>query len=457
MSIAPPMYSFGTGKRDDYGKHETKYFTPAPNCYPIKDEFAVHADPQWKFGTGPRNLPNGNERVPGPGAYFDESKKTDKDKERERKRPHPKSRVAGVTIAHKNDKESKNINDTVGPATYAPKKFQKTLPTYSFGYKPEPSLAKDKVPGPGAYDVNSMDHFENTGKTTKIGTSTRPEDKFDQFPGPGHYINPKDPQQAQGVLWAPNPKWGFGSSKREGMANTYTAAYPGPGQYDNKSSIGTAGVTIGGKKGEGADKTTPMTTPGPGTYALVSDRVYCDAAPSFRIGNAKRSDLSRTQPGPAPGDHHVELKPHSVGTRFGTGQRSALIVNTAPGPGTYDQTVRSSAPKYWIGAKTGGKRQQASQPGPGAYNPFSTSLYEKLNGPIIGTSERGDAPGRAVPGPGQYDVRGNLGGYKWGFGRAKRSDMAKKNDEPGPGNYDLPPKFADVPKYLIPREKPVEE
>jgi len=34
--------------------------------------------------------------------------------------------------------------------------------------------------------------------------------------------------------------------------------------------------------------------------------------------------------------------------------------------------------------------------------------------------------------------------------------MAKKNDEPGPGHYDLPPKFGDVPKYLIPREKPVE-
>ena len=38
------------------------------------------------------------------------------------------------------------------------------------------------------------------------------------------------------------------------------------------------------------------------------------------------------------------------------------------------------------------------------------------------------------------------------FGRATRSNATKKNDEPGPGQYELPIKFADVPKYLIPEK-----
>jgi len=177
----------------------------------------------------------------------------------------------------------------------------------------------------------------------------------------------------------------------------------------------------------------------------------------FRIGTAKRSNLSANQFGPGPGEHHIIMRPTAVGARFGTGQRSALVINTTPGPGTYDAQVKSDAPKYVIAARTGQKKQQATQPGPGAYNPFGSTLYDRLNGPIIGTSERTDNPnGKTVPGPGQYDVRGDLGGERWRFGRAPRSDLAKKGDEPGPGHYDLPPKFADVPKYLIPREKVVE-
>lgn len=52
-----------------------------------------------------------------------------------------------------------------------------------------------------------------------------------------------------------------------------------------------------------------------------------------------------------------------------------------------------------------------------------------------------------VPGPGMYETRSKLGGFKYGFGSSKRSDRGKEN-VPGPGQYHIPCKFADVPRYL---------
>jgi len=43
-------------------------------------------------------------------------------------------------------------------------------------------------------------------------------------------------------------------------------------------------------------------------------------------------------------------------------------------------------------------------------------------------------------------------GPRWGFGSSVRNQENKKNfvfPLPGPGSYDLPVYFADVPKYLI--------
>lgn len=36
------------------------------------------------------------------------------------------------------------------------------------------------------------------------------------------------------------------------------------------------------------------------------------------------------------------------------------------------------------------------------------------------------------------------------FGSGMRGDLGKGGAEPGPGAYNIPPKFADVPKYLLP-------
>jgi len=72
----------------------------------------------------------------------------------------------------------------------------------------------------------------------------------------------------------------------------------------------------------------------------------------------------------------------------------------------------------------------------------------------IGTGKREGAlacPGKDAPGPGNYDVRGNIYGPSYGFGSGGRN-KDRVNDGPGPGQYKLPYHVAEVPRYLIPNK-----
>lgn len=54
-----------------------------------------------------------------------------------------------------------------------------------------------------------------------------------------------------------------------------------------------------------------------------------------------------------------------------------------------------------------------------------------------------------MPGPGSYDSNGVQGKGKVTFGKDEKLKY-ENNKIPGPGQYDLKPTFADVPKYLLP-------
>ena len=59
---------------------------------------------------------------------------------------------------------------------------------------------------------------------------------------------------------------------------------------------------------------------------------------------------------------------------------------------------------------------------------------------------------RIVPGPGTYNYNSkevNQSGVT--FTHAKRLHV-KYDENPGPGAYRVPTRFADVPKYLIPKQ-----
>ena len=55
-----------------------------------------------------------------------------------------------------------------------------------------------------------------------------------------------------------------------------------------------------------------------------------------------------------------------------------------------------------------------------------------------------------VPGPGNYAPthQASLSAApKYGFGSSKRQPLNGKSDTPGPGNYKVPSKVADLPAY----------
>ena len=54
-----------------------------------------------------------------------------------------------------------------------------------------------------------------------------------------------------------------------------------------------------------------------------------------------------------------------------------------------------------------------------------------------------------MPGPGNYRPKKRKKGPKWRFGTESRVQSAKVIKFPGPGQYNTPDYFADVPKYLM--------
>lgn len=70
---------------------------------------------------------------------------------------------------------------------------------------------------------------------------------------------------------------------------------------------------------------------------------------------------------------------------------------------------------------------------------------------MIGTGTRSNEVRlrpKTMPGPGQYELRGNAEGPTWSFGKDLRSKQVNDN-EPGPGYYEIPATIPDVPKYLL--------
>jgi hypothetical protein len=105
-----------------------------------------------------------------------------------------------------------------------------------------------------------------------------------------------------------------------------------------------------------------------------------------------------------------------------------------PGPGAY--SVPGSLSKS--GCSISGRREKSpidSIPGPGAYN--TESLRSKSPVWTMGKSPRSDftASGKAVPGPGSYTFKADLGKTAPVFGTSSRNPLSKISQTPGPGEY----------------------
>jgi len=194
--------------------------------------------------------------------------------------------------------------------------------------------------------------------------------------------------------------------------------------------------------------------PGPGAYEpKLNGR---NSSPSYKMGQAQRTfDDRESKSKPGPGQYEIKNSHGAPAYKIGSSQRQGLSQSMiGPGPGAYSYNSRAiEGPKHVMTARheDTSLNYLKSTPGPGAYTPAFDKSKDRSPAVGIGTSNRTELTGtKAVPGPGQYDVRGRLGGPKWGFGNEERAGIAgSPTNHPGPGHYTLPSKFADLPKYAL--------
>lgn len=228
-----------------------------------------------------------------------------------------------------------------GPGAYDPKTFEPKAPKYTLSSRTYVKDARLSAPGPGAYEYKStlnvpaakfLNFISLLNYYNRIGSSQR-ENFFNknEAPGPGAYESTRPYTAA--------PKYGFGSSTRDGNMYDQLKAMPGPGSYEIKGAINTnKGVTITSRKDTQALKEASK-IPGPGSYDpdLRLKKHYGNV----RIGSANRDSLNKElikTPGPGAYDARFEaVKNKEPGVKMGTSIRRPLSANPrVPGPGSYE-------------------------------------------------------------------------------------------------------------------------
>jgi len=173
------------------------------------------------------------------------------------------------------------------------------------------------------------------------------------------------------------------------------------------------------------------------------------------LGTAPRSITPKEQ-APGPGNYSPSPEKPKFNIVMATSIRRSLNEKSdTPGPGAYAFDLSTNkGPKYgMIPRRDDGihERKDRTSPGPGAYDPSVDPI--KIKNPKVGMGlgiREGPCKPEDGPGPAAYDTRGRIRGPKWGFGSSKRNRSDQKQvAEPGPGAYNIPPKFADAPKYAL--------
>jgi hypothetical protein len=406
---------------------------PGPGTYNAKDA-RKPTPPSWRMGTSIRKIEVRTDS-PGPGTYNSPGRFF---------KASPKYSIAMKTSS--ND----GTTSTPGPGTYDPIGFRSNEhipPSYSLRPRTSESNDKLKVPGPGAYEQTSR-ILDKAIPNIRIGSAKR--DDFyrkGNTPGPGSYTT--RPNSA-----ASGPQWGFGSSEREALYGI-SKTMPGPGTYTFRGTFENPGKgTSMTPRRPNSAMVAASRNPGPGAYNLtITNKTR---SPTYRIGSASRDTLSREHGStPGPGNYQPRLVGGTPTIRFGTSSRDWRDGSSCtPGPGSYNIPSKVvEGPRHIITPRRvdAVKSQNDRRlPGPGAYSPkieFSRTTSPRIK---IGTEERDHlSKSRSAVGPGSYNIRKGIEGPKWGFGSAESRAKDLKIDIPGPGAYNLPSNFADVPKYAF--------
>lgn len=195
---------------------------------------------------------------------------------------------------------------------------------------------------------------------------------------------------------------------------------------------------------EERDKRKVIEGPGPGSHNIKST---IGSGPKYLIGGAEKdTKIDRDQAGP--NSFNIVLKSrapkYSFGTRSGVGLGygpPGQFKSLKPGPGAYelkDEQFKKPCTKFSKAAKQTLLKQQGPPPSK-TFNPkpvdleadkYSFPLARRLEDPIRDNNMRS-------PGPGEYMVEDKLskGQAKSMLGGSTAPQKIKDNDVPGPGNY----------------------
>lgn len=190
---------------------------PGPGTYgKIEDKGAPHhaSAPSWGFGSSKR-IRNNRDANPGPGSYPVDD------------RPVVHAPPC-YSMASRQGKGE--LKQGPGPGTYSPIGRAET-PQWVFGTDGRSRGVNSAAPGPGSYERHEEGAFKQGRgegpQYTMVGRQD--QQQKGQTPGPGAYESTDRPDSRD------QPKWGFGTSKRNRGGGAGT---PGPGSYEMGHRIG---------------------------------------------------------------------------------------------------------------------------------------------------------------------------------------------------------------------------
>ena len=169
-------------------------------------------------------------------------------------------------------------------------------------------------------------------------------------------------------------------------------------------------------------------SPGPGAYNSISSFASCGGAMSkSQRFNCKKESF------PGPGAYNLVLPQSKASSVISKSARGELFkCAEAPGPGNYEVSSRVSGPSFSFKGKVPEKLLQT--PGPGAYSP---RLVESRPKTAVTTKAKRPELVKVIdnPGPGQYESLSSFrDGPSWSIHGA--SNPILDNSVPGPGKYD---------------------
>mmetsp|Transcript_58499 Transcript_58499/g.128259 ORF Transcript_58499/g.128259 Transcript_58499/m.128259 type:complete len:224 (+) Transcript_58499:115-786(+) len=196
--------------------------------------------PKWSFQG--RSGRQHADPVPGPGAYGHITS----DKDKYTKSPNFVFGTSG--------RDGPRGASQPGPGQYTPDDPNRVSARYGFGTSSRGGIgSKSSGPGPGSYETRAnMD-----GGPKYTAAPRRAQSAGANAPGPGAY---QATNSVKSTLET-SPKWGFGTSQRQGLSSVNRT--PGPGQYEAATKIGDAPkYSMKPRRTAGGNAQTP----GPGAH-----------------------------------------------------------------------------------------------------------------------------------------------------------------------------------------------